>query len=242
MPAGGPGHHVEPDPKFAALLRGGRATRRSRPPITPGDGATSSSSCTSSRDRAVDPRRATAGRMLAESGTARPTGGDVARARFDPATTPGGPSCTSTSCRWTRGLGARRSLEGIDLEDAGDHGCWSIEAIEPDTTQSTRHLWEDLVTEARLPLLSFDGLSCFYVSEERDAAARAVAELSGLHPRRLHERWRARVPGAATAAGAGRSSGLRRVLRVRERSDPLEDQAIARWATSVVQVEPLAQD
>lgn len=60
----------------------------------------------------------------------------------------------------------RQVLESID---------WSIwrpwvllvEATEPNSTESTRHLWEHIVTAAGYQFCLFDGLSCFYVSEER---------------------------------------------------------------------------
>ena len=42
-----------------------------------------------------------------------------------------------------------------------------IEATEPNTTESTRHLWEHIVTAGGYQLCLFDGLSCFYVLAER---------------------------------------------------------------------------
>ncbi len=57
-------------------------------------------------------------------------------------------------------------LESIDLT------VWRpwvlvVEATEPNTTESTRHLWEHIVTAAGYQFCLFDGLSCFYVSDER---------------------------------------------------------------------------
>jgi FkbM family methyltransferase len=42
-----------------------------------------------------------------------------------------------------------------------------VEATEPNTTRSSRRDWEDMVLEAGYQFCLFDGLSCFYVSEER---------------------------------------------------------------------------
>ncbi len=42
-----------------------------------------------------------------------------------------------------------------------------VEATEPNTTESTRHLWEHIVTGAGYQFCLFDGLSCFYVADER---------------------------------------------------------------------------
>jgi FkbM family methyltransferase len=60
----------------------------------------------------------------------------------------------------------RQVLESIDLT------VWRpwvlvIEATEPNTSESTRHLWEHLVTAAGYQFCLFDGLSCFYVLAER---------------------------------------------------------------------------
>ena len=60
----------------------------------------------------------------------------------------------------------RAVLESIDLS------TWRpwvlvVEATEPLTTESTRHLWEHIITGAGYQFCLFDGLSCFYVSEER---------------------------------------------------------------------------
>jgi hypothetical protein len=42
-----------------------------------------------------------------------------------------------------------------------------IEATEPNATEPTRHLWEHIVTAAGYQFCLFDGLSCFYVLDER---------------------------------------------------------------------------
>jgi FkbM family methyltransferase len=60
----------------------------------------------------------------------------------------------------------RQVLDSIDLR------LWRpwvlvIEATEPNTSESTRHLWEDVVTAAGYQFCLFDGLSCFYVLGER---------------------------------------------------------------------------
>jgi FkbM family methyltransferase len=60
----------------------------------------------------------------------------------------------------------REVLESIDLH------VWRpwilvVEATEPLTTKSTRHEWESLIIEADYHFMLFDGLSCFYVSDER---------------------------------------------------------------------------
>jgi FkbM family methyltransferase len=60
----------------------------------------------------------------------------------------------------------REVLESLDLSK------WRpwvliVEATEPLTTDSTRDLWEHLITGSGYQLCLFDGLSCFYVSDER---------------------------------------------------------------------------
>jgi FkbM family methyltransferase len=60
----------------------------------------------------------------------------------------------------------RMVLETVDLSK------WRpwilvVEATEPNTTRSTRRDWEDVVLGAGYRFCLFDGLSCFYVSEER---------------------------------------------------------------------------
>jgi FkbM family methyltransferase len=60
----------------------------------------------------------------------------------------------------------RQVVESLDLT------VWRpwvlvIEATEPNTTESTRYLWEHIVTAAGYQFCLFDGLSCFYVSDER---------------------------------------------------------------------------
>jgi FkbM family methyltransferase len=60
----------------------------------------------------------------------------------------------------------REVLESIDLR------MWRpwilvIEATKPNSTESTRQEWEDLVVGAGYRFCLFDGLSCFYVCEER---------------------------------------------------------------------------
>ena len=57
-------------------------------------------------------------------------------------------------------------LESVDLT------TWRpwvlvVEATEPNTTRSTRRDWEGIVLGVGYRLCLFDGLSCFYVSEER---------------------------------------------------------------------------
>ena len=59
-----------------------------------------------------------------------------------------------------------------DVLESMDFGAWRpwvlvVEATEPLTTESTRHVWEDIVTGAGYQFCLFDGLSCFYVAQER---------------------------------------------------------------------------
>lgn len=63
----------------------------------------------------------------------------------------------------------RDVLESIDLR------LWHpwvlvIEATAPRSTESTRHLWEDIVLDAGYQFCLFDGLSCFYVSTQKAEA------------------------------------------------------------------------
>lgn len=65
----------------------------------------------------------------------------------------------------------RQVLEGIDLRR------WRpwilvIEATAPNSTESTRDQWEQLVLDADYRFCLFDGLSCFFVAEEHDDALR----------------------------------------------------------------------
>jgi len=69
----------------------------------------------------------------------------------------------------------REVLESIDLS------VWRpwvlvVEATAPLSTQSTRELWEERVFEAGYRFCLFDGLSCYYVADERaDALGRALS-------------------------------------------------------------------
>jgi hypothetical protein len=56
-----------------------------------------------------------------------------------------------------------------------DLGTWRpwvlvVEATEPLSTESTRHLWEHIILGAGYQFCLFDGLSCFYVAEEHSEA------------------------------------------------------------------------
>lgn len=46
-----------------------------------------------------------------------------------------------------------------------------VEATEPNSSKSTRHLWNDLVEDAGYSFCLFDGLSCFFVAKEHDELA-----------------------------------------------------------------------
>lgn len=46
-----------------------------------------------------------------------------------------------------------------------------VEATEPNSSRSTRHLWNDLVDNAGYLFCLFDGLSCFFVAKEHDDLA-----------------------------------------------------------------------
>jgi FkbM family methyltransferase len=59
----------------------------------------------------------------------------------------------------------REVLESIDLH-AWRPWILVIEATAPNTTTSTRHEWESIVTEAGYRFTFFDGLSRFYVADE----------------------------------------------------------------------------
>jgi FkbM family methyltransferase len=66
-------------------------------------------------------------------------------------------------------------FERIVLEST-NLACWRpwvlvVEATEPNSSRSTRHLWDDLVVGAGYSFCLFDGLSCFFVADEhRDLA------------------------------------------------------------------------
>jgi FkbM family methyltransferase len=49
-----------------------------------------------------------------------------------------------------------------------------VEATEPNTTKSTRHLWEDILTDAKYVFCLFDGLSCFFLAEEHQELSQAL--------------------------------------------------------------------
>ena len=65
--------------------------------------------------------------------------------------------------------------EGSEKRSPREHGSEHVAALgscssrppSRSRTESTRHLWEHLVTGAGYQFCLFDGLSCFYVSEER---------------------------------------------------------------------------
>ena len=62
-----------------------------------------------------------------------------------------------------------------DVLESIDFGIWRpwvlvVEATAPNSTESTRMLWEDLVLGAGYHFCLFDGLSCFYVAGEHAAS------------------------------------------------------------------------
>jgi FkbM family methyltransferase len=66
------------------------------------------------------------------------------------------------------------ALEGLDLRRFRP---WIvvIEATEPNSTVSTRHKWEHLVTGQGYGFAYFDGLNCFYVAEEKSFLSARLA-------------------------------------------------------------------
>ena len=108
----------------------------------------------------------------------------------------------------------RDVLESIDLSR------WRpwvlvVEATEPNSTRSTRHLWEDRIIEAGYRFCLFDGLSCFFVAASATPswATRSAIRLASSTTTR---RWRfARAGSRPRRPGSWPSSGGRGAVRDR---------------------------
>ncbi len=110
-----------------------------------------------------------------------------------------------------------------------------VEATTPTTTHSTRHLWEHLVLEAGYRFCLFDGLSCFYVAEERDiqlgkALSYPACALDKYIPlaQRQSEDRAARAESLADERAAEIRALVEEVVRWR-------GQAVSGWATTISQ-------
>jgi FkbM family methyltransferase len=108
-----------------------------------------------------------------------------------------------------------------------------VEATEPNSTRSTRGDWEHLVLEAGYRFCLFDGLSCFYVSEERSqqlglALSYPACILDNYTPPALrHCEERTSKARAVAEERAGEIQGLvDQVVRWRA-------EAVSRWANAV---------
>jgi FkbM family methyltransferase len=127
----------------------------------------------------------------------------------------------------------RDVLESIDL------AIWRpwvlvIEATEPNTTASTRHTWEHIVRDAGYQFCLFDGLSCFYVSDERNqqlgpALSYPACILDNFTPPALREcqEGAARAVALAEKRADETRALVEEVVRWR-------GQAITRWAAAAV--------
>ena len=126
----------------------------------------------------------------------------------------------------------RAVLESIDLT------VWRpwvlvIEATEPNTTQPTRYLWEARVLESGYQFCLFNGLSCFYVAEERNIQlAKALS-----YPACSLDRYTplAQRDGEERAARA-ESLAKERAAEIRALVDEVvrwRGQAIAGWAKAI---------
>jgi len=126
----------------------------------------------------------------------------------------------------------RAVLEGVDFERVRP---WVlvIEATEPNSPQSTRARWEHLVLGGRYVFCLFDGLSCFYVAEERAAELRDLLS----YPACPLDSYRSRALRDSTqrAERAEAEVAELRLVVARWRS-----QAGARWAAAAVRAAELA--
>ena len=133
----------------------------------------------------------------------------------------------------------REVLQSIDL------GLWRpwvlvIEATTPNSTQPTRHSWEPMVIEAGYQFCLFDGLSCFYVSDEHVDELRqhltypacTLDNYTTLALRKLSElieTIQAQLDSAEMLA-AERTADVRTLV---EQLARWRNQATTRWATAV---------
>jgi hypothetical protein len=128
---------------------------------------------------------------------------------------------------------------GIDLEK------WRpwvlvIENLSPETP-AARGGWADLVAEARYRFCLFDGVSCFYVSEERnEQLAPSLSYPACVRDDYVSPGVRECQAAAAEAVTLAQERAAE-ITALREEVIRWRTQAIARWAASVVQP-GLAQD
>ncbi len=116
-------------------------------------------------------------------------------------------------------------LEGVDFR------VWRpwvlvVEATAPLSTESTRDQWEGLVLEAGYRFCMFDGVSCYYVADER-AASLSVA-LS--YPACAHDDYSTREYREAAKERQDLADQIQDLL---EQVTRWRAQAVNRWATAV---------
>ena len=119
-------------------------------------------------------------------------------------------------------------LGSIDLE------TWRpwvlvVHALQPDCTASTRGSWENIVLEAGYRLCLFDGVSCFYVSEERGG------QLAGFLDHGACALDDYTTPAMRRAAEAARS-----LAALEEDLGRWRTEVIARWARVMAEKDELA--
>lgn len=118
----------------------------------------------------------------------------------------------------------RAVLESLDL------AVWRpwvlvIEATAPNSTESTRDQWEELVTGAGYQLCLFDGLSCFYVAQEHAELTAAL----GYGPCSLDN---------YTSLALREASGLANsVPGLIEEISRWRTQAVSRWARAMADMD-----
>jgi FkbM family methyltransferase len=128
----------------------------------------------------------------------------------------------------------REVLESIDLTR------WRpwvlvVEATEPNSTRPTRHLWDDMLKEAEYQFCLFDGLSCFFVADERSqqlgkSLSYPACVLDDFTTLAQRDSWERAI--AAEAVAAQRADEVRALIEevVRWRTE-----ATSRWATALAQ-------
>ena len=122
----------------------------------------------------------------------------------------------------------RDVLEGIDF------GVWRpwilvVEATAPLSTEPTRKMWEDLVLDAGYRFCLFDGVSCYYVAEER------AASLGGAlgYPACAHDDFTTREYREATQERQELAEKVHGIPELVEQVTRWRAQAVNRWATAI---------
>jgi hypothetical protein len=121
-----------------------------------------------------------------------------------------------------------------DVLDSIDFAVWRpwilvVEATAPLSTEPTRKLWEEFVLDAGYRFCLFDGVSCYYVADER------AASLGGAlgYPACAHDDYTTREYREAARERQELAELVQGIPELIEQVTRWRAQAVNRWATAI---------